>query len=184
MKIEDVLNNNAIDILNRLLTSEGKEKRLTELMKDPQKEYTDKWYMSLPICFNEALDIKRTERIINKIKQLEWTQGSRFSFDTGDTIYDTSCAYMEWSEALKHIKLCIQVNEAINATSADKTHERMSGLVNFDIFIPNKQKSKLTKISKYTLTQDEFVRFLISGPEKDLKEVIFSGNKHGKFYCD
>ena len=179
------MNNNATDILNRLLTPNGKEKRLTELMKDPQKEHTNEWYMNLPICFNEALDIKRTERKINKIKQLVWTQGSRFSFDIGDTIYDTSYAYIgEWLEALKHIKLCVQVNEAINATPADKTHERMSGMVNFDIFIPNKQKLKLIKIGKHTLTQDEFVRFLISGPEKDLKEAISSGNKHERFYCD
>ena len=167
------MNNNALDILNRLLISNGKEKRLTELMKDPQKEYTDEWYMSLPICFNEALDIKRTPRKTNGVEELVWTQSSRFSFDTGDTIYDTSYAYMdEWLEALKHIKLCVQVNEAINATPADKIHERISGMVNFDIFIPNKQKLKLTKIGKYTLTQDEFVRFLVSGPCEDLKKDI------------
>ena len=169
-------NNNAIDVLNMALTlkvEKKKKKRLTELMKDPQKEYTDEWYMSLPICFNEALDIKRTPRKTNGIEELVWTQSSRFSFDTGDTIYDTSYAYMdEWLEALKHIKLCVQVNEAINATPADKTHERISGMVNFDIFIPNKQKLKLTKIGKYTLSQDEFVRFLISGHCEDLKKYI------------
>ncbi|MCK5595787.1 hypothetical protein KAI19_06365 [bacterium] len=167
------MNNNALDILNRLLTSNGKEKRLTELIKDPQKEYTDEWYMSLPTSFNEALDIKRTPRKTNGIEELVWTQSSRFSFDTGDTIYDTSYAYMnEWLEALKYIKLCVQVNEAINATPADKTHKRMSGMVNFDIFIPNKQKSKLTNIGKHTLTQDDFVRFLISGPKEDFKEAF------------
>ena len=46
--------------------------------------------MCVPACFNDKLDIKQTERIENKKKTLVWTQGSLFSFQTGDILLDIS----------------------------------------------------------------------------------------------
>lgn len=70
------------------------------------------WKMAVPEAFKEALDIKLTPRIFEKKKEMLWTQGRLYDFHEGDTIYDTRQAYKEWGEALKHLKLCVQVQFA------------------------------------------------------------------------
>ena len=90
----------ALTILDDLIRDKPtREKRGTDLLKDPAAEATEGWYMCVPPCFNEALDIKRTERVEGKKKNLVWTQGSAFSFKQGDTVYDTADAYKVWAEA-------------------------------------------------------------------------------------
>ena len=67
------------------------------------------WKMAVPEAFKEALDIKLTPRIFAKKKEMLWTQGHLYDFHEGDTLYDTKQAYEEWGEALKHLKLSVQV---------------------------------------------------------------------------
>jgi len=166
---------NAITILDQLIQgrSTNKQKRLTELLKNHAVEHAEGWYMCVPPCFNGALDIKLTERSKDKKKGLEWTQGSSFSFNRGDTLYDTSAAYNVWSEALKSIGLCVQVNAASNAADNSKENNGPSaGSVTFSMLIPNSDRTKLVHIGEHTLTQDDFVRFLIMGLTADMKDIL------------
>ena len=98
-------------------TDKGKRtKRMTELLKAPDDEQTTRWFMCIPSCFNNALDIRQTPRKKDGKESLIWTQGAAFSFKPGDAIYDTPKAYSEWGEALRHLSVCIQVHQATDAT--------------------------------------------------------------------
>jgi hypothetical protein len=108
------------------------------------------------------------------VKTLRWTQGVEFSFKVGDIIYDCKQAYEQWSKALQHIQMAIQISNATDATVwqfhanesvKSSAPTRHSGIVMFEVLRPNDDKSKLTKSSSHVLTQDEFVRFLITGEE-------------------
>jgi hypothetical protein len=152
----------ALEVLDRLETlrtsQEGsRNERLTIFLKDPEAEYADGWFMCVPRCFNDSLDIRKTERVVKRQKQLSWTQGYVFSFSEGDILYDTAKAYESWTEALKEMKVCIQVQ---SGTAASKT---FAGSVRFTTLVPDVQKKKLVKVKEETLTQEEFVRLLISG---------------------
>ena len=158
-----------LKLLDRIIELKKRDTRPTDLLRDPEAEYAEGWHMCVPKCFNDALDIRRTERVTKGKKKLEWTQGSTFLFKPGNILYDTPKAYEPWSEALKHIKRCIQVKDASEAIPGEKgTKEkpgapRNPGLVKFDILVPDESRSKLIKTEEEELTQDDFVRFLITG---------------------
>jgi hypothetical protein len=149
-------------------------KRLPELLKAPDDEQTAGWFMCVPSCFSNALDIRQTPKKKNKKESLVWTQGSAFSFKAGDTIYDTPKAYSEWGEALRHLSLCIQVHQATDASPEKSSADggaapRNPGVVRFSILTPNDHKTAVVKRGDAELTQDEFVRLLIGGPDGELK---------------
>ncbi|RPJ73337.1 MAG: hypothetical protein EHM20_12405 [Alphaproteobacteria bacterium] len=162
-----------ISILDDLIRAKSKKKnRSMTLLKAPDAKVSNGWYMYVPPCFNESLDIRRTERVIAKKKELVWTQGSWFSFKRGDTLYDTPKAYQVWSEALKYIGLCLQIKAASNVEIFKDNRERFSGSVTFLILIPDKNRIKIIERNEHTMSQDDFVRFLIAGPIGDLKAKI------------
>ncbi len=66
----------------------GEQERLTTLLKDPLGELIDSWAFCVAPFFNDALDMRITLRKSDKEPTPIWTQGSRFSFHKGDTIYD------------------------------------------------------------------------------------------------
>jgi hypothetical protein len=140
-----------------------KEERLTELLKDPEADGTSGRHFFVPKCFNSALDISQTPRKVDGKTVTIWTQGSNFAFKKADTLYDCAKGYEVWGEALRHIRLCIQVTSATDATSQQPSIARTPGSVAFDIFVPNSDKTQLVRSASHTLTQDAFVRFLISG---------------------
>ena len=92
-----------------------------------------------------------------------WTQGATFAFKPGDLVYDTEKAYEEWSVALQHIGVAVQVQSAIDATSSQPGVARAPGSVTFDVLLPNADRSRLVSSGCRTLTQDDFVRMLITG---------------------
>ncbi|MDD5451758.1 MAG: hypothetical protein PHT49_07700 [Desulfovibrionales bacterium] len=162
------MNQEALDILQRLTedASIRRQKRLTQLLKPAEAEYAEGWFMCVPKCFNDSLDIRLTERIVDGHLALVWTQGSAFSFSEGDILYDTRNAYKVWSEALKSISLGVQVRQALAAGAASEGNGRSPGSVTFEILKPDKRRSKLVGNGYYTLSQDDFVRFLIAGPSE------------------
>ena len=163
----------ALDILERLLQVPAKkEERLTDLMRPPESDATGGWFMHVPRCFNDALDIRQTARVVEKQTVSVWTQGVGFGFKSGDIIYDTARAYEQWSEALRHIKVAVQVRSATDATSwqfvageseAPLPPIRTAGIVSFDVLRPSADRTRLVQTSSHVLTQVAFVRFLISG---------------------
>jgi len=162
-----------------------KEKRSLKLITDFVNGYADGWYFAIGEYFKDALDIKYTERrepfLINGIRQYEiverngikrkkllsktvmrWTQGKCFSFAEGHILYDTPKAYLEWKEALNHIKLaCFIIRAVPSGTNGDGVFS--GGSVTFQLSKPNEQKDGLETIGQYHLSQDEFIHFLKSG---------------------
>jgi len=162
-----------LDLLESLLNaSVTREHRKTQLLKDPDVEYYEGWYMCIRKCFNEALDIKYTTITENKVPKRVKTQGTIFSFKKGDALYDTPKAYEQWSEALKHINLCVQVEKASDVTPASKNNKRFPGYVFFNILTPNQERTKLVLRDQLRMSQDEFVRFLITGPSVEMLKRI------------
>ncbi|MCK5173094.1 MAG: hypothetical protein KAR47_06860 [Planctomycetes bacterium] len=157
-----------------------KEKRLTKALKEPERSITDHddWFMYVPSFFNDCLDIAKTDRVertgrktldekTGKMKEEKetkkvWTQGSRFAFHRGCTLYDTPKAYHKWEDAINEIKYCVSILSATSAQPAMGDQERIPGIVEFSILSPI-QSQGLKKIKDFTLTQDEFIRFLIEG---------------------
>ena len=165
----------ALNLLEHILREKStRAKRLTDLLKDPNdnEKFAEGWHMCVPPCFNDALDIKQTERMQNKITTLAWTQGTSFSFKAGDMLYDTPDAYDTWSEALKHIGLGVQVDAAFSAGPSEDISGRFPGRVTFSIFTPNEDRSKIVRRAVHTMSQDDFVKFLILGPSEELKQKI------------
>ena len=164
-----------LKLLDTIINMKKRGTRPIKPLRDPEAQYTEDWHMCVPKCFNDSLDIRKTERVSKGEKTLQWTQGSTFSFETGDVLYDTRKAYEPWPEAMKHINCCIQVREASQAIPGEKKSKnkpgtpRNSGIVTFDILVPDQSRTKLVKEKdKIEMKQDEFVRFLISGmPTRD-----------------
>ena len=159
----------ALNILRHLTTDSSlRQTRLTELLKPAEAAYAEGWFMCVRKCFNDPLDIRFMERTVDGKKSHVWTQGAAFSFRKGDTFYDTQDAYQEWAKAMKRISLCVQVKQAIPAGIDADGGKRSPGSVTIDIFKPNEGRTKLVNYGHYTMSQDSFVHFLISGPSGTL----------------
>jgi hypothetical protein len=156
----------ALDILDRVTRErQDKDDRLVDLLRHPEADKASDWYMHVPPCFNDALDIKQTPRVlVPKTKPVAtWTQGREFKFKAGDVIYDTPRAYEQWSEALRYIRLCVHVRSATDATSPPPPARRSPGSVTFDVLVPTTDRKQLVRSATHTLTHDAFIRFLICG---------------------
>ena len=140
-----------------------RERRSTELLRDPESPGSAGWAMYLPPCFNDALDIRRTTRIEDKVPVERWTQGSTFGFRAGDILYDTPEAYQDWAAARPRLRACIQVRDATPVTPAQPGAPRNPGRVEFDLLRPGPNAPQPVPPLSLTLTQDEFVRGLITG---------------------
>lgn len=157
-----------LDILRHLTTDSSLwQTRLTDILKPAEATYAEGWFMCVGKCFDAPLDIRLTERIVDGKKSRIWTQGSTFSFHEGDTLYDTRDAYQDWAKAMKSISLCVQVTQAIPAGIDAGGSKRYPGSVTIEIFKPNEGRTKLVSYGHYTMSQDSFVHFLISGPSGD-----------------
>ena len=77
-------------------------------------------------------------------------------------IYDTVASQEQWSEALKKIRMCIQITKAI-AASGGQGIQRDPGEVELDVMVPSPDRTKLIPTGSQRMTQDEFLRFLIGG---------------------
>lgn len=156
----------ALSTLTKLVTGgKTREHRLTTLMRTPE-DANDDWFMHLPVCFNNALDIRRTIRV-GADKPI-WTQGANFSFAAGDTFYDTQQAYDRWADALQHIHYCFHVSQATAVSPPTTATGRQPGSVTFTVSTPNEPRTALSHLRTSTVTQDEFVRLLITGFPADL----------------
>ena len=142
-----------------------REKRLRTLLRAPDAA-DDDWFMHVPLALNDALDIRLTA-VVGEPRPI-WTQGANFSFAPGDTIYDTPLAYQVWSEALQHIRTCLQVSQATSVQPPTGGTPRQPGAVTFSVMAPNEPRTALAHVRTSTVTQDEFVRILISGLPAEL----------------
>lgn len=182
--------NESLKLLKKLIThkfleKKGRyprnEKRELECLKNPERtdKEKDEWFIYVPLCFNDCLDIAKTDRRVKtgcqkqdkktgkmrdeiKTKKV-WTQGSRFAFHRGCTLYDTPKAYHRWCDAINEIKYCVSILSGTSAEPAMNENKRKTGEVIFSILSLFPQTKSLKEIGEFKLTQDEFVSFLING---------------------
>ncbi len=133
--------------------------------------FADGWHMALKDSFRMELDIKLTERKKNRESYYEWTQGPYYCFSEGQLIYDSRKAYASWQDALKSVSLACQIVTAkpnmplkYDNELTGKTEFRvLEGYVQFLLFKPDEERTKLVPYIGYTLSQNEFVNFLKAG---------------------
>lgn len=151
--------------------SQRRTERTTELIASFVEGFADGWYMVLKESFKMALDIKLTERKKNKVSYYEWTQGPYYCFSEGQLIYDSKDAYICWQDALKKVNLACQIVAAKpnipmkidNEVNGKSKYRVLDGYVQFVLFKPNEERSKLIPYVCYNFTQDDFVNFLKTG---------------------
>ena len=151
-----------------------RQDRSLDLIANFVNGFAEGWYYAVGECFKDELDIKytlRKELIDGKKKDImRWTQGPFYSFKEGHTLYDTSKAYLEWSEALKYIRFICEVIHAMPNTVSDKK-EFINGFVTFTLKKPNHDKTGITNIGQYTVTQNQFVNYIKTGLLKETTQL-------------
>jgi hypothetical protein len=147
-----------------IIEKRKREKRSRELIVEFEEGYAKGWCFAVGEAFKDQLDIKYTERIDEgtKRKVLCWTQGPFYAFGEGHIIYDTPKAYLQWSEALKHIKVACEVIRG-TPNSLNENGEFVNGHVYFKLSEPNRNRTSLEPVGNYQITQNEFVDFLKTG---------------------
>lgn len=97
-----------------------------------------------------------------------WAQFTAFDFCPGYVIHSFTPEYANksWADQLKHDPLVIQITDAKPASPAKKSEKKFKprdpGTVSFMLY-RSAQGFKAGK--SYTMSQDDFVRFLITGPD-------------------
>ena len=169
-----------VSIQEKIIALAKGNQRSTQLLASFSGGFADGWAMAVKECFRNQLDIKYTVRIENRStisgpaikKQIKvWTQGPRIAFDAGHVFYDTPLAYGKWDHALPQIKrACVVLEATANEIRKKKTgntkeniNELIDGYVVIELFVPNRNKTKLISQNKFKLSQNEFLEFLITG---------------------
>ena len=147
------------------------------LLKDPHSATNPSWHLWLPPHFNTSLDLRFIwkQKIKDKVvveKWKEWAQGSSFCFNEGAIIYDRDVTELEtWGDVLDAIDfyLVIGPSRPVTLRSASNSRARVDsksnrdpGSVNFKIYVPTSNHGSVIA-QEYTVSQDHFVRYAISG---------------------
>jgi hypothetical protein len=156
----------------------GSSKIGKKLLKKPSDPTPPSWHLCLPPHFNTALGLRFLQKQKVKNKQVterwkEWVQSGNFDFSEGSIIYDKDvCGLKTWGEKLAAVDSYVVIGKTRpislrichdEATGFKQTN-RDPGLVTFKIYVPEPELSlKSICIREVSATQDEFVRFAISG---------------------
>jgi hypothetical protein len=146
-------------------------KRSSELIADFVDGFAVGWYMAIKESFKMELDIEFTERKREKTSYYEWTQGPYYCFSEGQVIYDAKDGYTCWQESVKKVNLACQIVAAkpnipakIDSEVTKKSEFRViAGNVQFILFRPDEERTKLVSYVGYNLSQNDFVNFLKTG---------------------
>jgi len=151
-----------------LLTRSGRmSRRSRKLLRSQDGSGAEDWFMHLPSCFNDALDIKENCGPPNP----GWTQSGGFSFRKGDHIYNTSAAYQEWGTALKQTQFCFIVRTS-SASGNNADGSRYPGDIVFSVLRINADRTGFDTLFDQRLSQDDFVHVLIAGPTGELAKRL------------
>lgn len=126
------------------------------------------WAFNVPRCFNGALDILYMSTKLKTGVLRGWTQGASFAFAAYDILYDANLDGVTlWSDCLKKFSRCIRVKTSASAGPMGEgvKGSRYAGKVDFDVLVPDSKRLRLIKKNEYSTTQDNFIRYLISGEE-------------------
>jgi hypothetical protein len=158
----------------------GSRRAGKNLLKCPSAPTPLSWHLCLPPHFNTALGLKfsQKQKVTNgqvTDRWKEWVQSGNFDFNEGSIIYDKNvCGLKTWGEKLAVIESYVVIGKTRpislrilnDETTGFKMTSRDPGLVTFKIYVPDRDPESSLKsicISEVTTTQDEFLRFAISG---------------------
>ncbi len=112
-----------------------------------------------PIFKNGKIQYKK-----NTFYEAKWTQGSAFRFSEGMLFYDTVIPPKEkWEVSLKRINKAVRIIEAQPAEAARKDTPRKSGFVQYQVYLPNQERTRLEPADVLSTSQDDFIYLLITG---------------------
>ncbi len=172
----------AAALLADLISQPGKGQ--SNLLKDPATPTDPSWHLCLPPQFNTAIGLKFLHKQKVKSKEVverwrEWSQGANFAFSEGSVIYDRDVSQIEtWGEKLDAIDFYIvlgptkpvSLRTLLDPSTGLKRVERYPGIVTYKIFSARPSENAATIDDEPSpqdkflqLTQDEFVRFAITG---------------------
>ena len=169
----------ALDLLiSKADKADKADKAGKKLLKCPSTSTPSSWHLSLPPHFNTALGLKfsyrqkvRNGKVVERWK--EWTQSGSFCFNEGTIIYDRDVYGLKtWGEKLVAINTYVVIGKTIPVSlriindvgTGFKKTRRDPGLVTFKIYgLDHESRLKSTFIREASSTQDDFVRFAISG---------------------
>ena len=78
--------------------------------------------------------------------------------------YDTVIPPTEkWEVSLKRINKAVRIIEAQPAEAARKDTPRKSGLVRYQVYLPNQERTRLEPADVLSTSQDDFIYLLITG---------------------
>ena len=148
-----------------------KAEKTTDLIAEFVEGFADGWYMAVKESFKMELNIEYTERKKDKVSYYEWTQGPYYKFSEGQIIYDSKIAYVCWDDALTYVNLACQIISSksnipikYKNEETDKTEFKViEGYVEFLLFKPDDERTKLVPFVCYNLSQNNFVNFLKTG---------------------
>ncbi|MFN9646396.1 MAG: hypothetical protein ACK6BG_15050 [Cyanobacteriota bacterium] len=166
----------ALAILQDLTEKPGKNS--SSLLKNPAASTHPSWNLWLPPHFNSALDLRFLQKQKTKNKEVvavwkEWVQGGRFQFNEGSILYDRDVAALAtWGEKLATIDFYVLIHAARPVTvkpgkeedAGARAMRRHPGLVSFAIHTTKPSGSQQVS-REITMSQDEFVRFAITGQQ-------------------
>ncbi|MBD3879786.1 MAG: hypothetical protein SR1Q5_08965 [Quinella sp. 1Q5] len=128
-----------------------------------------------------AQDEKRGK---NSKKELALTQGKLYNFQQGHVFYDDMAAYNDiWSDALKKINLCLQIDSATESVDVRPIvvrednrfvrRQKLSyGSVDFSVYKPNAERTQLEKVKTFSCSQEQFVSLLRTGEFEDVNSEL------------
>lgn len=131
---------------------------LDQMVARPERDGTPDWAFNVPRHFNDALDIRWTQKVSDKIASWVWTQGSSFAFKAWDVIHTNG--QKKRVSADGQLGIFIQINSALPAGANDADSE-FPGSVKFTLF--DEINGRMNEVTKVSTTQDNFIRFLITG---------------------
>lgn len=195
----------ALGIMNALLQREGESARIKSLPEflcsaetNPPvnalpeswaRDWCEGWAFAPSLGHADALGLvlarrQRTEeRLVDgrlvkeKTFYRVWTQTSAFDFRAGYLIHSApSREGVPWGEQIARIGRSVQVLDAMQASPGGSLMARDPGFVSFRLYYPAPRGNRLLPAMSYTLTQDDFVRYLITGDMGEDVEEDFLPN--------
>lgn len=132
---------------------------------------TPAWAFHVPLCFNDALDIKLISRKWNCVEYTVWTQGANFSFKAGDVLYRDLENYLKGTSAI-----CVESAMSASGTRpegldlgadvqspkvSDLENDESDGATGKDYFAGSVTFRDCVTNDVKTVTQMEFVKMLV-----------------------
>lgn len=161
--------------------------------------YASGWSFAVKEVFKASLDIRKTQKMINKEAFEVTTQGNVFSFQRGDKFYNHRLGYDNWSEFVKNeTAVCIQVescassgyyeSDIIKTSSCEISKNNKEskqnalkiiqekfdkGNIIFYIYKKKKDENSLYEFKKEELNLIEFIALLQNGKYFDKETNSF-----------